>query len=357
MNHQGSSNEETANGPRTNGKDHAPATDGSSVADTSIPAFLRELDRWILWREATRKGKRTKIPCGLRHGGKAIDVTQSTNWGTYAEAIAAIGGAPGAWNGPGIVLGDLGDGTMLCGLDLDTCLGQDGELSEWAKRYLAAFAGAYCETSPSNTGLKMFFRIRAADFDTIHRILCIDPGKFARKRVYGDGVDHPPAAELFLSHRFFAVTGQEWLGSGGDVALLPVETIHTLGALLGQRETVTERRDDLGDTTDPDEAGTAQQDRPDGSDPRQAAGALGRIEGRAGRYLPLGLRHEPRRDAEGRRLQLRRDAGRADPQRARRRQGAERSVFRAHLAAHGGDPAAGTAGPRRSKNTRGTRQT
>ena len=65
-------------------------------------------------------------------------------------------------SGIGIELGDLGDGTHLAGLDLDSCLSGDGALAPWAQSILDV-APSYTEISPSGTGVKVFFLAACAD--------------------------------------------------------------------------------------------------------------------------------------------------------------------------------------------------
>jgi hypothetical protein len=220
----------------------------------TIPPYLTDLDRWILWQNVIRAGKQTKIPISVR-GGPAADVTDPRNWGSHAFCAAARVRTQGAWDGEGIVLGDLGTGEALVGLDLDSCL-VDGRLAEWARPYLDAL-DTYAEVSPSGVGLKLFFRVSQAELPTIRAAFAIPPNMNGRKKTYpngngnGTGEAHGPAAEIYLSHRFFTVTGRQWHEAGEHVALIGLNAIRTVAALFGPRETTIAGSDDIGDATAP----------------------------------------------------------------------------------------------------------
>jgi hypothetical protein len=220
----------------------------------TIPPYLTDLDRWILWQNVIRAGKQTKIPISVR-GGPAADVTDPRNWGSHAFCAAARVRTQGAWDGEGIVLGDLGTGEALVGLDLDSCL-VDGRLAEWARPYLDVL-DTYAEVSPSGVGLKLFFRVSQAELPTIRAAFAIPPNMNGRKKTYpngngnGTGEAHGPAAEIYLSHRFFTVTGRQWHEAGEHVALIGLDAIRTVAALFGPRETTIAGSDDIGDATAP----------------------------------------------------------------------------------------------------------
>jgi len=105
-------------------------------------------------RFATSVGLRP--PC-VTHPATLSHPDWPATWGTRGEAEARAARIVGkAGGGIGIELGNLGDGWHLCGLDLDSCIGDDGELAPWAAAFLPALS-TYGETSPSGTGIKAFF--------------------------------------------------------------------------------------------------------------------------------------------------------------------------------------------------------
>ena len=83
----------------------------------------------------------------------------------------------------GITLGDLGNGEILAGIDLDTRLDDDGAAADWAKPYLR-IANSYTEISPSGSGLKTLFRIRIADLALARRTFGLSHGENGRKKTH-----------------------------------------------------------------------------------------------------------------------------------------------------------------------------
>lgn len=148
-----------------------------------IPERLREIARWVLWRYVTRKGKRTKVPCSAIDG-RAASATDPATWSTFDEAVTAF--EKGGFDGIGFVFSP-DDG--LCGIDLDNCIGQSGELEPWARGIVDRVA-TYTEVSPSGRGVKLF------------AVAKLPPGRRRRDKV-----------ELYDTGRFFTVTGQHLPGT------------------------------------------------------------------------------------------------------------------------------------------------
>lgn len=216
-----------------------------------VPDFLTELPRWILWREVSKSGRLTKLPYGVR-GGQVSDVTDPENWGTYSFCVGARQRASGAWDGEGIVLGDYGEGEVLVGLDLDSCL-HDGALAEWARPYLAILT-TYAEISPSGRGLKLFFRAKSRDLPEIRLMFGIPADMNGRKKTYanGSGEAHGPAAEIYLSHRYFTVTGQQWPESPDEVAIVDRSAFQLVANMFGPRDAGVAGNDAIIDASSPD---------------------------------------------------------------------------------------------------------
>src|SRR5262245_61577264 len=89
---------------------------------------LADLPRWVAWRTEERRKKdgsvyKTKIPRDPHTGREARIPTDPATWGTRAQAERRWSrlndGRPG---GIGFVLGDLGNGFHLMGIDLDQCI-------------------------------------------------------------------------------------------------------------------------------------------------------------------------------------------------------------------------------------------
>ncbi|HZK91570.1 MAG TPA: hypothetical protein VFC56_15605, partial [Stellaceae bacterium] len=96
------------------------------IAAAPVINALASLPRWVAWREDTRPGKsgsnsKTKVPYRPGSGpARTASSTDPTTWGTMAEAHERARTLPRA-GGVGVVLGALGDGHALCGIDLDSC--------------------------------------------------------------------------------------------------------------------------------------------------------------------------------------------------------------------------------------------
>ena len=115
-------------------------------------ADYADLPRWVCWRPETRNGKPTKVP--VTWTGKAAKSTDPATWNVCAACAKGV--ANRGFAGTGIVLGDLGDGRHLVGVDLDGCRDPDtGAIDPWAQAVLDDFK-SYAEVSPSGTGIKIF---------------------------------------------------------------------------------------------------------------------------------------------------------------------------------------------------------
>ena len=181
---------------------------------TGAFAHLALMPRWLCWREEPRGkgGKPTKVPyCAT--GGHASRTDPAT-WTLRAVAEAALPGLLGGGHrgGIGIVLGDLGHDAHLAGLDLDSCL-DDGLVSDWAAQILLT-ARTYCETSPSGSGLKLYFYVAGDDVRPFLDKIGVRPDQWGcRCSVGRNSADHGPAVEVYCSARYFAVTSKCWVQS------------------------------------------------------------------------------------------------------------------------------------------------
>jgi len=190
---------------------------------TGATAFDKIADeaRWVAWREEERKGKPTKVPyCPA--GGERAKPNDPSTWGTRAQAKAkAERLCNGHGNsGIGIVLGDLGNGVHLAGIDLDSCIDQHGGVAAWAAAIIALLP-TYTEFSPSDTGIKIYFGCKSVEVRPFLELLGVAPDKWGTKRsIRADTHEHGPAVEVYCSHRYFAVTGKLWWGQPGSVEVL-----------------------------------------------------------------------------------------------------------------------------------------
>ncbi|MBD0275874.1 MAG: DUF3987 domain-containing protein, partial [Acetobacteraceae bacterium] len=190
---------------------------GLSRAETAA------LPRWVGWRNEDRAGRPTKVPYAPARGGKAKADDPAT-WAGRARAEAwALEHVNGAGGGVGMLLGAVAErpGVSLGGVDLDTCRDPaTGALKPWAAEVIARL-GSYAEVSPSGTGLKVYFTYATEDLTALRAAMGTEHGRSFKR---GSG-DHPPAIELHIGNRYFAVTDLHLDGTPADIRPVPLETL------------------------------------------------------------------------------------------------------------------------------------
>lgn len=159
----------------------------------AIPAELKSLRRWVLWKNGVRDGKPTKIPIRADNGFEA-KANESGTWTTFEDAKEAF--EKGQGEGIGFVFYRTDN---LCGIDLDHCIGPDGEIDAWAQEY-ARRLDSYTEISPSGTGLHVLCR------GVIPVTSEADGGK--NKKFKGDGYRPDAGVEMYSNGHYLTVTGR-----------------------------------------------------------------------------------------------------------------------------------------------------
>jgi hypothetical protein len=169
---------------------------------SEVPRQLRAIPRWILWRWVKRPGgKLDKLP--VRIAGDNASAFDPGNQMTFEEAVDRLGVTRGA-EGIAIVLG-----AGLGGVDLDACLGADGNLTDWAADCLKQF-DTYAEISPSGTGIKLFaFGAPAYLSRNSVKFAEVQKGRKA------------PGIEAYVTGRFFTVTGERCTDAPSGVRSCP----------------------------------------------------------------------------------------------------------------------------------------
>lgn len=184
-------------------------------------AHLADAARWVAWRVDPDEDP-SKPPGKMAYdlAGSRAKSNDAATWGTLAEADAAAASLPGA-RGVGVMLG-IHDGYALGGLDLDTCRDKaTGAIEAWAADLIARF-DTYAEVSPSGTGVKLFFAYAPDALPGLLQAMNTKGGKQFKRR---GNAAHPPAIEVYLAVRWFAVTGDPAPGSSGAVATVPAATL------------------------------------------------------------------------------------------------------------------------------------
>lgn len=184
-------------------------------------ANLADAARWVAWRMDPDEDP-SKPPGKMAYdlAGSRAKSNDAATWGTLAEADAAAASLPGA-RGVGVMLG-IHDGYALGGLDLDTCRDKaTGAIEAWAADLIARF-DTYAEVSPSGTGVKLFFAYAPDALPGLLQAMNTKGGKQFKRR---GNAAHPPAIEVYLAVRWFAVTGDPAPGSSSAVATVPAATL------------------------------------------------------------------------------------------------------------------------------------
>lgn len=186
------------------------------MPDNIAQAFGKLGARFIVWRKEARNGKPCKTPYSPLSMGRKAKMDDPATWGTLAQAQAAFD--TGGYTGIGVVLGDLGDGTWLVGLDLDACLSPETvQLADWARPHLERWRYTWHEVSPSGTGVKALGIYRGA-LPVDHRCEVTIDAELPQG-AEGLGHDHPELG-LYSQRRYFALTGN--VPEGGPKELVEV---------------------------------------------------------------------------------------------------------------------------------------
>jgi len=158
--------------------DHAAAE--ARCVRASIPAELRELPRWVVWRWGeidARTGKRKKPPYCPGRPDQHASSTKPGTWGSFTDACAVV--RRGDADGIGFALGP-----PYVGVDLDA------ELSEEDRAAVVRTLNSYAEWSVSGIGCHVIVR---ADLNGHGR--------------------HPEGLGVFETARFFYFTGEHMSGT------------------------------------------------------------------------------------------------------------------------------------------------
>jgi putative DNA primase/helicase len=176
-----------------------------SAQERAVSALdpFAKLRLWVTWRAETRQGKATKVPWAPELKWTRASSTDATTWGTrlLAEESARFDGRDGI----GIMLAPLGEGRHLGGIDLDSCIGDEGDVASWA-REIVELVNSYTEVSPSGHGLKIYLEHDPRE--------TLAEGMRWRKAVRRPSPNggKEPGIEFYLDRRYFAVTDQLFEG-------------------------------------------------------------------------------------------------------------------------------------------------
>jgi hypothetical protein len=157
----------------------------------SIPASMRNEDRWCLWRiEYSSDGKPTKVPYQARKGAHVkAKSNDPTTWTTFNDCLSQI---KHFYPDFGIAF-MLGDG--WAGLDLDHVLDENRNyINDTAEEVMSEIEGiGYAEYSPSGRGIRVVWK----DVDAP------ESSKYRKQVSIGEGKQ---GMEMYFHGRFFTIT-------------------------------------------------------------------------------------------------------------------------------------------------------
>jgi hypothetical protein len=168
---------------------------------------LKDLPQWVCYDSS-------KKPINPRTGYGA-DCNNPSSWGTYDQARLA-------WkrNGyPGIGFEFVKE-QGLTGIDLDKCVDENGEISEFAQRIIERL-DSYAEYSPSGKG--------------IHVWVC---GNIPANLKASDG----PAIEMYDHQRYFTVTGKHVPGTPQTIEERQEELSQLYNEIVEQRNNIQKQK-------------------------------------------------------------------------------------------------------------------
>jgi len=114
-----------------------------------IPAELKALPQWILWRSEKKSGRYTKVPCQVN--GEMAQANNRRTWSTFATAVKFY--LEGNYDGIGFVFSRQDN---YIGIDIDKCV-VDGKPNTFATEIIDTL-DSYTEFSPSGNGIHIIIK-------------------------------------------------------------------------------------------------------------------------------------------------------------------------------------------------------
>lgn len=181
-----------------------------------IPAELTKLRQWCCWRYELRASKYTKVP--YQPNGYKAESDDATTWCDFATVKQAYLSRLDA-DIPGMACMACDDepfdgigcffsaADSMVGVDLDKCIGPDGELSDDAAQVVSDL-NTYTEVSPSGAGVKLW---------ATGGLPTEQGGRRTRPPGWAGDI------EMYQHGRYFAVTGHSWPGTTTKIVDQPKE--------------------------------------------------------------------------------------------------------------------------------------
>ena len=178
----------------------------------NIPAELKNLQRWVCWRQEEKNEKLTKIPYNISTHERASS-TEPKTWGGYEDAIVAF--HKHNYDGIGFMFYEQ-DGYI--GLDWDHI--RDPVTGTWNEESFLEILSfsSYAEISPSHSGAHCIIKGRK-------------PGDKCRRGNY----------EMYSKDRYFTFTGFHIEQTPKTVNVAKPELIEAFYSLISDGDTVSEQ--------------------------------------------------------------------------------------------------------------------
>ncbi|PFW41338.1 DNA primase [Bacillus thuringiensis] len=122
---------------------------GNPYNFNEIPAELKALPQWILWKFEMRNGKQTKVPCQVT--GEMAQANNRRTWSTFATAVKFY--LEGDYDGIGFVFSRQDN---YIGIDIDKCV-VEGKTNAFATEIIDTL-DSYTEFSPSEKGIHIIIK-------------------------------------------------------------------------------------------------------------------------------------------------------------------------------------------------------
>jgi hypothetical protein len=179
--------------------------------------------QWVAWRNEKRGNVLTKVPYSSPQRQAKSD--NPDTWLSHDEAAAVARTiVNGSGGGVGIMLGSCGD-ELIGGIDLDTCRDPaSGSVEAWATEVVDRL-DSYTEISPSRTGLKIYFLLEPDELPALRTKM---GSQYGRQWKHAGGGQHPPAIELYIGRRYFAVTWESVAEGPSELRVVPAAELRWL---------------------------------------------------------------------------------------------------------------------------------
>jgi len=201
----------------------APSGNTQGNALDNIPGTLKREGRFCFWKYQPRPGsdKPAKAPYTPKTGTSASCSDPST-FGAFPDVQDyAVKG----YNGVGVLMAGLRDGSRIVAVDIDHCIDDQGQFSPMAAKIIQVMK-SYTEVSPSGRGIRILSKVSASF-------------KFDKSRYYiNNQGSHLEVYDGDVTAKYVTVTGRT-LTPGVDLELRDQELLAVLEEHMVRKDPVT----------------------------------------------------------------------------------------------------------------------